>query len=173
MIKLGIDIVDLEDPQLKKRDERALRLILHPEDTQIQHPAIYWLLWTAKEAVFKCLREESYFSPTQIPIELVLDDDIITFSSKGFDGKIEVTDQYILAICSDRMDAVNFEAVRCKKICDSTNVRAYITNYFERRKASIRLGKDTLGLPILLPGSVPISLSHHGHWSAFVYPSGS
>lgn len=170
MIKLGIDIVDLHDPQLKKRDERALRLILHPEDTQIQHPAIYWLLWTAKEAVFKCLREDSYFSPTQIPIELVLDDDIITFSSEGFDGKIEVTDQYIFAICSSQIEAVYYKVIHCKKTCNSTTVRDNIIKHFEDRKFKIRLGNDVLGLPILLPSNAPISLSHHGHWSAFVYP---
>ena len=81
MTKLGIDIVDLSDPQIQRRNERTLQLVLSAEDKTLEHPNLYWLLWSAKEAIFKCHREAWNFSPTQIPVALSEIDGAISFTS--------------------------------------------------------------------------------------------
>ena len=170
MIKLGIDIVDLKDPQLKERNERALQLILNPKDELIDHPQLYWLLWSAKEAIFKSEREAINFSPSSIPVKLSKNGETIVFSSQKSEGIIEVTEQYILAICSHEGTKVIHEAIATDTIATSQDVRAYIVDYFKNKGLEYTVGADDLNLPTILPQNVPISISHHRHWSAFAYP---
>ena len=170
MIKLGIDIVDLKDPQVQKRDERALKLVHNSEDQSIEHPLLYWLLWSAKEAVFKCYREAYNFTPTQIPIKLSEIDGDISFTSNELVGKIEISNDYVLAICSDDLEDVDHEVLNTDKIGTGAIVREAIVASFNDKKIKISIGSDDLNLPILLPSNQPISISHHYHWSAFAYP---
>jgi phosphopantetheinyl transferase len=64
---LGIDIVDIKDPSFKERNSRTLDLISNPDDVSIEHPHIFWILWSAKEAAFKCKREPLNFAPKKNP----------------------------------------------------------------------------------------------------------
>lgn len=169
MTKLGIDIVDLSDPQLHKRDHRALKLVLNSEDQTIDHPQLYWLLWSAKEAVFKCHREAWNFAPTQIPIKFSEIDGAISFTSNEIEGKIEMTDEYILAICSDNLAEIEYEILNTNEIGSGIMVREAVVASFKDMNIDISIGADDLNLPILLPGNEPISISHHHHWSAFAY----
>ncbi len=170
MTKLGIDIVDLSDPQIQRRNERTLQLVLCNEDITLEHPNLYWLLWSAKEAVFKCHREALNFSPKQIPIALSEIDGDISFTSEGITGKLDVTDSYIAAICSDQLGNIAYEVFRTDKPSDGTLVRDYVLDFFQHKDPAITLEADELNLPILEPGSFPLSISHHYHWSAFAYP---
>lgn len=167
---LGIDIVDLKDPQLKKRNERALKLISNQKDKLTEHPNIYWLLWAAKEAVFKCRREAFNFSPTQIPVQFSVVEGEILFASKELLGKMKVTDSYILAVCSDEPEVVADKIFKTKEISGSNSVRQAIVDYFRDLGIDVSIGSDDLNLPVLLPSKEPISISHHNHWSAFAYP---
>ena len=67
---LGIDIVDLKDPSFKERSDRTIDLIKNSEDVHIDHPHLFWLFWSAKEAIFKCRREPINFSPSKIPVKV-------------------------------------------------------------------------------------------------------
>lgn len=170
MTKIGIDIVDLHDPQLKHRNERALKLILHPDDQLIEHPHLYWLLWSAKEAIFKCQREALNFSPSSIPVKLVADGEAISFTSEDLTGTFEVTEQYVVAVCGDQKAALDYATVATEQVSTSQTVRDYIVGYFQKKGLDFAIGADDLNLPTLLPKNVPISISHHLHWSAFAYP---
>lgn len=172
MTRLGIDIVDLNDHQLKKRDERAMKLVINSKDKTIEHPLLYWILWSAKEAIFKCYREAWNFSPTQIPVALSETDGVIFFSSKDLQGKIEISDSYILAICSDDLEMVEYEIINTDRKSNGTTIRENIISFFNAKNIDISIGSDDLNLPILLPNKDPISVSHHYHWSAFAYPKG-
>ena len=97
-MNLGIDIVDLHDPKIRDRSERSMKLIQHEDDQLIDHPHIFWLLWSAKEAIFKCEREPKNFSPTSISVQLADKEEGISFTTERFDGKVIITDEYILAI---------------------------------------------------------------------------
>ncbi|MEM0939867.1 MAG: 4'-phosphopantetheinyl transferase superfamily protein [Bacteroidota bacterium] len=167
---LGIDIVDLKDPKLKVRGDRAFQLILNQYDELLSHEREYWIVWSAKEAVFKCRREALNFSPTHIPIQLKEMNKVISFTSSELSGKIAMTDSYVLALCSDKMDKIGFQIFESKEISNSNTTRESIITFFKKRQIEVSIGADDLNLPILLPFKEPISLSHHGHWSAFVYP---
>ena len=164
---LGIDIVDLKDKKIQPRDERAFRLIQHPDDALPDHPQGYWLLWSAKEAVFKCKRDAYNFAPTDIPIALSTEVDHIRFSSGDLKGKILVSEKYVLAICSDDLTKLDFQVIESDEEIHSEELRASIVSYFDGRYS---IGSDALNLPIILPGEIPISLSHHNQLGAFIYP---
>ena len=167
---IGIDIVDLQDPQLKDRTNRSLRFIVNSDDELIEHPHIYWLLWAAKEAVFKCKRETINFTPKHITIKLSEASGKVTFTSDILSGKIHMYDSCLMAICSDQLDDYDFETFQCQEICNSDSVRKAIIRFFEQTNVEAILSSDDLNLPILMPYNAPISLSHHYHWSAFAYP---
>jgi len=171
MIKLGIDIVDLSDPQLQKRGERALKLISHPEDQLIDHHYIYWLLWAAKETTFKCYREDTDFMPKKIPITLsVLPSNEIVFISGVIEGVIEVNHDFVMAVGSNQLSDIEYHTLHSNSIEDSSSVRKSMMDYFKAKNREISIGVDTLGLPILEPENYPVSISHHYHKSAFAYP---
>ncbi|GAB4240718.1 MAG: hypothetical protein Tsb0034_17340 [Ekhidna sp.] len=166
----GIDIVDLSDPKLKPRDQRALNKILHQEDLVPDHPYIYWLLWSAKEAVFKSNREAINFAPTLIPIALELVSDSIHFTCKNLKGNIVVNDQYILAVCADDPESINYQTFIDNDGMSGEALRNKIIQFFSEKKLTFDMGSDELNLPILLPSNTPISISHHGIYGAFAYP---
>lgn len=164
----GIDIVDLEDENFRNRDERALRLIINDSDVLIDHPHLYWLLWSAKEAVFKCNREAINYSPTSIPICLKEENGDIAFSSNDYEGKFEISDQYILAICSDRLSDTKYRVLH-GNTPNGDLLRKEIISFFHSEGKEFEIGADELNLPILLPSKEPISISHHGKYGAFSY----
>ena len=67
---IGIDIVDLTDPLIHERGTRALNLITHSNDQFPDDCNPFWLLWTAKEAVYKSYRKDKAFSPTDIEVQI-------------------------------------------------------------------------------------------------------
>lgn len=167
---LGIDIVDLSDTNLQERNERSLKLILCDQDQLIKHEMIFWLLWAAKEAVFKCHREALNFSPTSIPIRLYSEFDELRFSSGVFQGYLIVNSEFILAICSKDLDSIDYETIALEGGTNGNNLRSAIIEYFTKKKLNLEMGSDDLNLPILLPSKEPISISHHGKFGAFAYP---
>ena len=165
---LGIDIVDLKDPLLKERDNRSLNLIKNDGDTIIEHPQLFWLLWSAKEAVFKFNREPFNFTPTSIPIQIREEAGKFTFRSEQVAGKIEITSEYILAYCGnlEDMDHHLFE----KDDDDwSLGIRKMILEYFKSKGKEYTIGSDDLNLPIINPPQSVISISHHGRYGAVAY----
>jgi phosphopantetheinyl transferase (holo-ACP synthase) len=166
---IGIDIVDLNDPLLKKRNDRSVALISSSEDKKINHPQIFWLLWAAKEAVFKTERTIKNFRPREIPITLSLDKHSnITFTSGKIKGQILVDDHHILAIANKKSDLDYF--VLNEKVNNwSSTIRQKITECFSEKGVSVSVSKS--GTLPLLNDKLPLSITHHGDFAAFAYPN--
>ncbi|MEM7298033.1 MAG: 4'-phosphopantetheinyl transferase superfamily protein, partial [Bacteroidota bacterium] len=167
---LGIDIVDLSDPKLQERNKRSLKLILCEKDQLIDHENVFWLLWAAKEAVFKCHREAFNFSPTSIPIQFYSEFDELRFSSDSFQGILIINSEYILAVCANDLDLIDHQTVTLENGANGDNMRSEIIEFFKEKELNFEMGSDELNLPILLPSNEPISISHHGKFGAFAYP---
>ncbi|MEQ9466210.1 MAG: 4'-phosphopantetheinyl transferase superfamily protein [Ekhidna sp.] len=166
---LGIDIVDLEDPKLRERDDRSLDLIRNKEDILIDHPNQFWLLWSAKEAIFKCKREPINYSPSKIPIKLKKEDDHITFESDGIKGEIHDAKDYILAICGD-LDKIDYQIFTKKNSNWSEGIRFMVIDFFREKGLDYHIGSDDLNLPVIEPARELISITHHGRYGAVAFP---
>ena len=147
-----------------------MKLIQHEDDQLIDHPHIFWLLWSAKEAIFKCEREPKNFSPTSISVQLADKEEGISFTTERFDGKVIITDEYILAICSDQTNEVAFEVIEKDEKEAGGFIRIVIESFFQKQKLRLTVGVDELNLPIIMPYKEAISISHHGRFGAFAYP---
>lgn len=145
-------------------------MISHQEDHPLEHPQLFWLLWCAKEAIFKAHRHPINFIAKDIPVKLKQENDFLLFAyGNELEGLFEVTDDYILAICSNHLDDYTYQISRKEK--NITNeLRSEINAFFDSRGQSIHVGSDDLNLPILLPGKDAISISHHGQYGAFAFP---
>lgn len=166
---LGIDIVDLKDPSLRDRTDRTLRFVKNENDVLIDHPNAFWVLWAAKEAIFKCRREAHNFTPTQIPVQLESTADGITFTSNELQGKVIVNENYILALCGDLNDMAH-EVYTHRDKNWSEGIRKMIIDSFREKGHDYYIGSDELNLPILEPSKEEISISHHARYGAVAYP---
>ena len=169
---VGIDIVDLKDPSFNERNERndrTMDLIKNDEDVHIDHPQLFWILWSAKEAIFKCKREPINFSPTKIPVKLQQTNGTITFTSDHMKGKVEIGDEHILSLCGD-LDALETHIFEKKDDNWSEGIRFMIIEHFRDLGYDYHIGSDELNLPIIEPSKKEISISHHGRYGAVAFP---
>ena len=163
---IGIDITDLHDSLFHNRNVRSLNLILHKNDGLIEHENIFWLLWTAKEAVFKQRRKDDTFNPKSAPIQLIEKGESITFESQCGNGFFEITVNYILAI------AYSIEHVPCYKVIQITSNnpnKEVRQELIQDLSPGQNLSTDDLGLPIIHPNLHPVSFSHHGRFAAYAF----
>ncbi len=166
---LGIDIVDLKDPSFKERNDRTVDLIKNDEDVNIEHPNLFWILWSAKEAIFKCKREPINFSPTKIPVQLESDNGTIIFRSGGISGRVKIEEEYILSICGD-LNEIESYVFEKKDDNWSEGIRFMIIEHFRDLGHDYHIGSDDLNLPIIEPSKQEISISHHGRYGAVAFP---
>ena len=154
----GVDIIDLNDPLLQKRGDRSLDLIRNPQDTPIDHPLYFWLLWTAKEAAYKSVRGTAPFSPKNMVIQLHHTENDLSFDWNNTSGKFEIKDDYVFAY----INCVEYLIIEARPKNWSTEIR----NHIEQQLGQT-VGADTKGLPVLASTAQPISLTHHGRFGAF------
>lgn len=164
---IGIDIVDLNDPLFRERTSRSLDLISNENDRFIDHPKLFWLLWSAKEAIFKTKREITSFTPKSIPIALRKEGTKIKFESDGIEGEIWVGEKSIFSIAGEN-EAFEYSVVNEKSTNWSTTIRKRITTHFFEKGISASVSKSG-SLPVL-NDRLPISITHHGEFAAFAYP---
>lgn len=169
---IGIDLVNLNDPLLKKRDERALKFITNTEDIYPEGELKFWWLWAAKEAVFKAQRiPNRNFAPKEIPIQITEKNHKLTFNSSGFSGEIFHLDHIIIAICrKPEIDLMwKFKAENSSNL--SAKVRVFLLEeLLQNGQDNIEIGTDHTGLPAVLPHLLPAAFSHHAGYIAFAYP---
>lgn len=168
---LGIDIIDLNDLLLKERNGRSFDFISNPGDKQIRHPHLFWILWTAKEAVFKAKRRDVTFSPTEIPIKLEESEEGIKFYSGKLTGTFEISDSYILAVAAPEDYGITLKVFKEDTTNWSALIREKLVSHLRGNEEQFEIQNDENGLPILSPGNIPISFTHHGKFGAFVYPT--
>jgi phosphopantetheinyl transferase len=169
---IGVDIVDLGDPHSRKRNEEDLRFILTSEDllpTIDDNNLQYWVIWAAKEAVFKAHRELTNFDPKKFHIQFdpKIEDQ---FSSGEFRGRLTINPNYIFAICAKNLSQAHFEIFESKATDQSSEVRAKFLALFSSQD-KITIGVDEDALPIMIQNDQQsqISFSHHGRYLACGY----
>ena len=163
---LGIDIVDLADPLIRTR-RSALRFISNKGDEYPETENIFWILWAAKEAVFKVDRIVTSFQPKQIAVKLQYSKGGFCFSSEDISGYILVDSSKIIAVAYQNNLEVAIQIFQ-KDVNDwSRAIRNELHQFFARKNLDVRLSKCPQGLPIL--NDQPLSFSHHGKFGAFAY----
>lgn len=169
---IGIDIVDLNDPRLKERDQTTLRLIKAIDDVIPSHPSTFWLLWTAKETVFKANRVLEPFKPKDISIEF--DKDTLTFrsiyKSMVYHGKSIISDNYILSYCHPPAMLIEFDIIQNKNGNWPQYIRDFLLRKFLDKNMVLSIEHDELNLPMIKPQNLPISFSHHHQMGAYIHP---
>lgn len=167
---IGIDIVDLQDPLLRARNN-ALRFITHPGDIFSENELSYWLLWAAKEAIFKTRRELKPFYPKMIRTEIHESNDRIFFTSGDITGEILLSPDQVIALAKKNVNAISFHAHKTDSKCPSVEIRSLISAHFLKIKSQhIKVIEDSNGLPMLDYGNIPVSIAHHHRSLAFAYP---
>ncbi len=166
---VGIDLVDLSDPNLKARSDRTIPLISHPEDVFEKNQ--FWLLWTAKEAIFKSYRTNRRFDPKQIPV--LIDPNALTFHSGKIMGKFVISENVIMAIAHHREVNPIFKIYRRRlKFGESDDVRNQLAAHCKREFGwDITIGIDADGLPIILSQNLIVSFTHHHNYIGFAIPN--
>ena len=94
----------------------------------------------------------------------------LSFHSEELKGSFEITDHFILAVCAENLNAIDYQVLKSDPNMNSINVREEIIRFFTKKNKAVKIGSDDLNLPILLPSKSSISISHHNHLGAFAYP---
>lgn len=171
---IGVDIVDLTDPLLKKRNSRALGLISHPHDSctfTTSDEELFWLYWTAKEAVFKTFRKSAAFSPKSIPVAYhTFEDGKMYFDSNGKTlavGYTQLTKEHLLSVAT--FGAIASIRLRRYELGTSDHSREL------RGKFDKPILSGLHGLPEVVVDGVnqPVSLSHHHRLGAVAWMESS
>lgn len=167
----GIDLIDLSDPLLRKREANALRLIVHTNDTCPEDLG-FWYLWTAKEAVFKLQRELTNFNPKEIPIHVSANQEEVTFTSGNYEGFFVKKEDVLVAVAMNAEEEVDFQILKCEDRHQSESIRKATIEYLEETyqiKSAILSDGD--GLPIFSINEEPVSFTHHYHYMGFAFDS--
>tara|TARA_E500000331_G_scaffold355442_1_gene410908 strand:+ start:2063 stop:2596 length:534 start_codon:yes stop_codon:yes gene_type:complete len=166
---IGIDIVDIKDPLLHLRTADHLRFIKakgdqYPEN--IDPILLYWIVWSAKEAVFKSKRQLKSFDPKLITVIFSND---LHFSSKELLGTVETAPNYVVATATPTRIELIYQIWICHQNAPYQKIiRERIIAYFKPLNISFTLDENQL--PLLCVNEkkeFPISLSHHGNYIAF------
>ena len=166
---IGIDIVDLKDPLLHPRTADHLRFIKakgdqYPENTD--PILLYWIVWSAKEAIFKSKRQLKSFDPKLITVVF---SNNLYFSSKQLSGTVEATSNYVVATAAPPSMELMYQIwMNYQKASSQKIIRERIIAYF--KPLNIRFTLDENQLPLLCVNEekeFPISLTHHGNYLAF------
>jgi hypothetical protein len=168
---IGIDLVDLKDPLLKERFSPSMRFISHPSDQIIPHPQIFWLMWTAKEAVYKANRQSIAFDPKKIPVICQSGDSNYTFTSDNISGQFIFSEELIIAICSFEGRSFKYDFWESENLSSaSTEVRSRAKiHYFLNNGNKVNIGIDKSGIPIFMESEIPLTFTHHGRYCGFIY----
>lgn len=170
---VGIDVVDLHDPLFKKRSLDQLRFISNPADSvlDLEDPALhFWVFWSAKEAIFKCQRQDTRFDPKSIPVSFQFQkSDRWTFNSGEISGYVQTCPSHILAICFLGENQPVYHVQKRRTTNAFLEVRTNIkTHWLKHEHKRITIGAHHK-MPIIEETGDPVSFSHHGRFVAFAY----
>lgn len=174
---VGIDIVDHSDPLLRTRDERAFRLIRHPEDVNTSPPADiemnFWLFWAAKESVFKNHRDLKRFDPKVIPIQIMKQEGRYHFHSDKVRGTITQNHDFTLSVCTalSSLDQTYYQFFNFLGEDQSLKIRELTSRYLsDTTDSEVKISSDDSGLPIAIFDSHPhkLTFTHHYRYMGFI-----
>ena len=195
---IGNDIVDLAQAKQESNWQRKgflAKLFTDEEQQYIRTSAtperMVWALWSMKESAYKAiLREtgERKFAPPKLACQLTsLTEkaaEAIVFHEKAYWAKTVITPHYIASVAtpittSSTFQQVTFSLTDTSYTTQSSIVRAQIVQHCAEilsvPEDVIEIQKDQNGIPTLhineagkVPIQIPISISHHGHYGAYV-----
>ena len=195
---IGNDIVDLAQARRESNWQRKgfLNKLFtaheqHLIRTALDPDRMVWTLWSMKESVYKLVVRETgrrFFAPLQFACQLNTPLSVRTEGHVFYHNPYRTTsfgtDQYVssVAIATGTVQAKNQVIVRFEQ-ADYQHQHRVIREAVQRHGAThwsvsesqIQIQQDALGVPLLVvnypfgkPVYKPISLSHHGHYGAFV-----
>lgn len=184
---IGNDLVDVQIAFSEKKSEnlrfiekvftlQEQKLISQSEDKE----TTLWLLWSMKEAAYKAhqrvTRHETKFNPKDYKCRLLNFSNLaeVKVSSSFYFINYSCTDRYIHSIATESSAVTVFEKIYYKK---QEAKLSFIKDYSNKNglaPGNVSIEKDALGIPSIVNektrNKVPVSLSHHGNFSAYIFP---
>lgn len=195
---IGNDIVDLTRARTESNWQRKgyIQKIFtlqeqHLIDTATNPEQMVWMLWSMKESVYKATFRQTRlrcFAPQKISCQLTSITETeatgSVFYGITYQTKTLLTSNYITSFAFAVANPSNFHQhiiplERTDHSYQSAQVRQKLLQYCSRKlstpNATIYLSQQDDGVPELIiaqpsgqPTVIPVSLSHHGHYGAFV-----
>ncbi len=184
---IGNDLVDIQIayPEKKSENRNFIKKVFNPHEEKLisqsqNKETILWLLWSMKEAAYKAHQRISGHWPKLNPKDYKCR--LLNFSnlaevqvaSRFYFINYSCTDRYIHSIASESSGASLFERIYYK---DPDAKQNFLRDYSEKNGLALEnltIDKDVNGIPSILDQNtkkiVPISLSHHGNFTAFIFP---
>lgn len=191
---IGNDIVDLAQARQDSNWRRKgfLDKVFTPHEQQLIHSApdpdrMVWLLWSMKESTYKLAVRQTrnrVFAPIKIACSI---NEAIESTAAGtvfygdtYQTRSSITAHYIatvaFAACTNPIynqviipfDTTSYQAHHELLL---QTIKRHSSALFQTPEHNIRIEKDKLGIPVLAIGhsaTLPISLTHHGHYGAYV-----
>ncbi|MBV6645381.1 MAG: 4'-phosphopantetheinyl transferase superfamily protein [Cyclobacteriaceae bacterium] len=181
---IGIDIVDLADPLLKKRKTSDLRFITTGSDfesTTISPSFRFWIYWAIKEATYKASAAKDRFDPRKICINTFhsISKDVWSVSCKFdncmFSGQAKLTAEYISAVMyvgEKSLPAIH-QFFPLKSGQSGKEVRARLKAYAKKelQLTEVIIADPVAGQRPVMRASnnqvIQVSITHHHHWGGF------
>lgn len=207
MISIGNDIVDLKHIDKQRTCERRFfSKILSPQEellfsrfqsAQLPFEVFVWLLWSAKESVYKFLKRHQpglVFSPVKFQVvdistplfasthkqetALGFDEDVLNmellFDEQLYQIKSLVTPLYIASFISTDFDKTWWGISRIENAnpeSQSASVRDFTKERLVQLYPDLKVdfNKHHTGYPFVEDTSLCISFSHHGSWVSYAF----
>ncbi|WDF55461.1 4'-phosphopantetheinyl transferase superfamily protein [Mucilaginibacter sp. KACC 22063] len=207
MISIGNDIVDLKHIDKQRTcDRRFFSKILSPQEellfsgfqsAQLPFEVFVWLLWSAKESVYKFLKRHQpglVFSPVKFQVvdistplfasahkqetalgfdERVLNMELL-FAEQQYHVKSVVTPPYIASFISADFNK-SYWGIRHVENPDPESLSAAVRLFAKERLVQlypdlkVDFKKHDTGYPFIESTSLCISFSHHGNWVSYAF----
>ena len=198
---IGNDIVDLAQAKQESNWRRAgfLDKVFTAHEQQLIHNAndpdrIVWLLWSMKESTYKLVTRQTgkrVFAPQKIACQITTSCletvEGIVFYEGTYHTKSLITNQYVATVAISASDSQSIDQIiipfnnatyRTQHTIIQNTIKQHYTTRFSIPETSIHIHKNESGVPTLridTPSgtqlNLPLSISHHGHFGAYVIES--
>ncbi|GAB4009091.1 4'-phosphopantetheinyl transferase superfamily protein [Spirosoma migulaei] len=194
---IGNDIVDLAQAKRESNWQRSgfLNKLFTACEQQLIHTAddperMVWLLWSMKESAYKIGMRETgkrVFAPLKLTCHINLLSETtaegVVFQEKAYQTKSSITTNYITSVATPVTSSPGFhqaviplesaiyqrQTIRIRK-----EIKQYCTDTLAIPESNSSIHKDQQGIPVLCLVNtigelltIPISISHHGHYGSF------
>ncbi|GAB3785726.1 hypothetical protein GCM10028818_47850 [Spirosoma horti] len=191
---IGNDIVDLRQASQESNWRRKgyLNKLFTPHEQHLIHEAtdpdrMVWRLWSMKESTYKLAVRKTknrVFAPVKIACSLNESAEEATegcvFHEERYQTRSLITSRYIATVAFAANTSPPYSQVIIP--FDTTNygehhdlirqtLRQHSSALFQASEHEIHIDKDRLGVPVLTIGdsaTIPVSISHHGYYGAYV-----
>ncbi len=194
---IGNDIVDLAQARQESNWRRRgyLDKIFTPHEQQLIREAsdpdqMVWLLWSLKESAYKLAvrtMNKRVFAPVKIACSLqksipgTVNGTVVY--GETYQTRSVITAQYISTLAFAMNKAPTYKQIivpfettdyQTHQRVIRKKIKQYVSALFNTSDDNIHLTKNSNGAPILTisnSASIPLSISHHGYYGAFVISS--